>query len=53
VNAKLEGSILTLTIPIDVTGRESKSGKSTIHFTTAGFKNVDGTALRVGINVIS
>lgn len=48
---KLTGNVLTITTPIS-SGVPSKSGKSNIVATTNGFVSVDGSDIKVSLNVI-
>ncbi len=48
----LDGNVLSMSLKIDPKGRPSASGKSMIHFTTSGYKEVPGTSYRVSLTVI-
>lgn len=56
MKATVKGNQLTLVIDLSEEGRASKTGKSTIHFTTGGFAPV-GTLgehpLKASINITS
>ena len=51
MKAILKDNILYLELPIEK-GTRSKSGKSTIVYSTKGFTDIVGTELRISINVI-
>jgi hypothetical protein len=51
MKAVLKDNILYLELPIEK-GTRSKSGKSLIVYTTGGFKPIEGTELKISINVI-
>jgi len=48
-----DGDTLVITLVMDAAGRDSSTGKSLIHFTTSGYKEVPGTDKRVSLTVIS
>lgn len=51
MEAELKGDKLVVTIPLEK-GRPSASGRSIVRFSTRGFVELDGTQLKVNINVI-
>jgi hypothetical protein len=51
MEATLKDNELTLKLTLDK-GKRSNSGKSLLVFTTKGFKPIEGTDLRISINVI-
>jgi len=51
MKSTLKDNILYLELPLEA-GKRSNSGKSTLVFTTKGFKPVEGTNLKISINVI-
>ena len=51
MDIKVEGNILTITATIS-SGVPSSSGKSLVVATTNGFVGVDGTDIKVSLNVI-
>jgi hypothetical protein len=51
MKAVLKDNILYLELPIEK-GTRSKSGKSLIVYTTGGFNPIEGTELKISINVI-
>lgn len=51
MKSTLKDNILYLELPLEK-GSRSKSGKSMVVFTTNGFKPIEGSELKVSINVI-
>jgi hypothetical protein len=51
MKATLKNDVLTLELALE-NGKRSKSGKSLIVYTTGGFKPIEGTELKISINVI-
>ncbi len=51
METSLNDNILTLKITLE-NGRRSHSGKSQLVFTSKGFVEVEGTELKVSVNVI-
>ena len=51
MKATLVNDVLKLELPLE-NGKRSKSGKSLIVYTTGGFKPIEGTDLKISINVI-
>jgi len=51
MKTELNNDELTINLPIEK-GKRSHSGKSQIVFTTKGFVPIEGTDLKISINVI-
>jgi len=51
MKATLKDNIIYLELPLE-SGKRSKSGRSLVVFTTNGFKPIEGTELKISINVI-
>jgi hypothetical protein len=51
MKATVKDNIIYLELPLEK-GTRSKSGKSLLVFTTSGFKPIEGTELKISINVI-
>jgi hypothetical protein len=51
MKASLKGNTLTIEFELEK-GSRSNSGKSLLVYTTKGFKPVEGTELKISINVI-
>ena len=43
---------LAIDVGLDEKGKESSTGKSTVHFSSGGFTDVDGSDYRVNLTVI-
>ena len=43
---------LVIDVALDTKGRDSDSGKTTVHHTSSGFKTIAGSEYRYSLNVI-
>lgn len=57
ITAKIEGGILTISLPLKAAGMPSKSGKSNIQASTNGFAKTDvmvgGKPLLIAVNAVT
>ena len=51
MKATIKDNMIYLELPIEQ-GKRSHSGKSLVVYTTSGFKPIEGTDLKISINVI-